>query len=147
MRMYGSQGYWGIQYLPLSLRILLCKFKQKIGNHELGNAPAEPYGGNDNRKVEQQTRKKLTVKRLKDSSSFFIPQKAACIPPSFSVQCSALPCLCNTGKKHTPYRYSGLLPPVSSTIYFWASCRNLSDGMPRHYSSKQRQSANHVPGN
>ena len=76
----------------------------------------------------------------KDSPFSFTLQKAADIPPSFSVQYSAQPCLCNTGKKHTPYRYSGLLPPVSSTIYFWASCRNLSDGMPRHYSSKQRQS-------
>ena len=75
--MYGSQGYRGIQYLPPSLRILLCKFKQKIGNHELENAPAEPYGGNDNRKVEQQTRKKLTVKRLKDSSSFFYSSKSS----------------------------------------------------------------------
>lgn len=70
----------------------------------------------------------------------FTLQKAADIPPSFSVQCSALPCLCNTGKKHTPYRYSGLRPPASSTICFWAFCRNLSDGMPPHYSSKQRRS-------
>lgn len=54
---------------PISANTAM-QIQVKIGNHELENAPAEPNGGNDNRKVKQQTRKKLTVKRLKDSSSF-----------------------------------------------------------------------------
>ena len=49
----------------------------------------------------------------KDSPFSIILQKAADIPPSFSVRYWELPCLCNIGKRHTPYRYSGLRPPAS----------------------------------
>ena len=35
---------------PISANTAM-QIQVKIGNHELGNAPAEPYGGNDNRKV------------------------------------------------------------------------------------------------
>ena len=69
----------------------------------------------------------------KDSPFSFILQKAAYIPPSFFVQCSALPCLCNTGKKCTPYRYFCHLPPVSWQEYSWESFYCLKAGTDRHY--------------
>ena len=73
--------------------------------------------------------------------------KGVQIPLSFFVQYSELPYLCNIGRKHTPYRYSGLRPPASSTGCSWAFCRNISNGTLPHYSSKLLQSANHVPDN
>lgn len=49
--------------------------KSAIMNWEMHRQ--NPMAENDNRKVEQQTRKKLTVKRLKDSSSFFYSSKSS----------------------------------------------------------------------
>lgn len=49
----------------------------------------------------------------KDSPFSFTLQRAADIPPSFFVRYLELPCLCNIGKKHTLYKYSGSRPPAS----------------------------------